>query len=52
MQGFFFEPTLLPQGTVQSPRQVKTSMKSVKNTVNGLPTGASGPANVAAFKEG
>jgi hypothetical protein len=37
---------------VQGPRQPETSMKSVKKTVNGLPGGALGPANVAAFNEG
>jgi hypothetical protein len=39
-------------GALQSSGQLESSMKSAMNRVNGLPTGAHDPANIAAFKEG
>jgi hypothetical protein len=42
----------LPLEPLQGARQLKKSMKSASKTVNGLPVGVHGPANVAAFKEG
>jgi hypothetical protein len=37
---------------LQAPRQPKIPYKSMKITVNGMPTGALSPAKFAAFNEG
>jgi hypothetical protein len=39
-------------GPLQGLGQQKISMISMKNKVNGVPIGASGPAEIAAFNEG